>query len=162
MYTGASQRFAMRFHLLCVHSLFLSFCVVGCNLSSEPEIPLEKVTIEMTGEEFQWQSRYAGPDGELQSPDDVVVTKVIHVPVGADVEIILQSRDYIYSLEVPQHSLKEIAVPDLTFKLQFKPAHVGEYVLPGAQMCGYTHPDLMTTLIVDEPAAYRRWWAEQQ
>ena len=68
----------------------------------------------MTGHQFKWHSRYTGDDGLLGTPDDVHAAQILHVPVEAEVEIVLKSRDYIYSLEIPQSGLKEIAVPELT------------------------------------------------
>jgi len=82
--------------------------------------------------------------------------------VKAEVEIVLKSRDYIYSLEVPQAGLKEIAVPDLTFTLRFEADNIGTFELPGDQLCGYAHPDLIGTLVVDSQENYRRWLASQR
>ena len=123
---------------------------------------IDAVTIEMTGQNFGWSSRYAGEDGQLGTSDDVHAAQVLHVPENAEVEIVLKSRDYIYSLEVPQAGLKEIAVPDLTFTLQFKADKIGRFELPGDQLCGYAHPDLIGTLIVESQSNYRRWLVSQR
>ena len=39
----------------------------GCT----PALPPGPLRIQITGEEFIWQFRYPGPDGELQTDDDI-------------------------------------------------------------------------------------------
>ena len=157
---GALRR--MRSRMRCVVCIVLLLELTGCNSSDEPTAVIDSVTIEMTGHEFKWRSRYPGEDGQLGSTDDVQAAQVIHVPVGANVEIVLKSLDYIYSLEVPQAGVKEIAVPDMTFTLRFEADEVGTFRLPGDQLCGYAHPDLIGTLIVDTQKDYRRWLDSQR
>ncbi len=149
-----------QYFLFCCTLLALSF--TGCTNSVPSEPVIETVTIEMTGHQFKWHSRYTGDDGQLGTPDDVHASQVLHVPVKAEVEIVLKSRDYIYSLEIPQSGLKEIAVPELTYSLHFKAENLGTFTLPGAQMCGYTHPNLIGTLIVENQKDYRQWLTSQR
>lgn len=131
----------------------------GCTASEEPRV--NSLRIEMTGEDFKWTSRYAGPDGEPQTPDDFSVSQVLTVPQGADVEIQLRSNDFVYSLEVPHKDLAEIAVPDMTFSLRFRAEEVGVYSLPGQQLCGYAHPDLMAKLVVVSQSEFSDWQSQQ-
>lgn len=147
-------------HQLC--GLLLLLCALGCDPAPEPALDVRAVTIEMTGSKFKWSSRYAGNDGQLGTNDDVQAAQVLHVPVNADIEIRLKSLDYIYTLEVPQASEKQIAVPDLTFTIQFKADKIGTFTMPGDQLCGFAHPDLMGTLVVDSQADYARWLGTQQ
>jgi len=136
--------------------------LVGCSTPDPKTTAPQKIKIEMTGHDFKWQSRYAGADQQLGTDDDLRAAQVIHVPINAEVEIFLKSRDYLYSLEIPQAGRKEIAVPDLTFSLNFTADKLGTYEMPGDQMCGYTHPDLMGTLVVESREAYDRWRRAQR
>jgi len=117
--------------------------------------------IEITGFEFQWHIRYPGPDGELGTDDDVRDLRHVHVPQGRDVELVLHSRDYLYTLALPHASLKEIAVPDLTFSLRLTPDEVGSYELLGDQFCGYSHPDLMGAFVVMTESDFEKWTEEK-
>ena len=94
--------------------------------------------------------------------DDIHAQQILHVPIDAEVEIVLKSLDYLYSLEVPLAEKKEIAVPDLTFSLNFKADKMGTFEMPGDQMCGYTHPDLMGTLIVESQEDFAKWMKSQR
>ena len=126
-----------------------------------PPTDLPKLTIEITGYEFQWHVRYPGPDGELGTADDVQDRQHVRVPVGRDVELVLHSRDYIYSLALPHVSLKEIAVPDLTFALRLTPESVGSFELRGDQFCGYSHPDLIGEFVVMTESDFEQWTRER-
>ena len=141
----------------CAVCILLFLDITGCTRADV----IDAVTIEMTGHEFKWRSRYQGEDGQWDTADDIQAAQVLHVPVKANVEIVLKSLDYIYSLDIPQAGLKEIAVPDMTFTLNFEADEVGTFQLPGDQLCGYSHPDLIGTLIVDTQSDYRRWLDSQ-
>ena len=155
-------------YLICHHHYcyaayaLLLIGAVGCDRDEPLPDEIHKVQIEMTGHDFKWHSRYAGKDNTIGTDDDLHAAQVLHVPLNAEVEIFLKSRDYLYSLEVPQARRKEIAVPDLTFSLTFTADKLGTFKMPGDQMCGYTHPDLMGTLIVETPADYVRWLNAQR
>lgn len=131
------------------------FLFIGC--SSERVVPINHVKIEMTGNDFKWSSRYAGQDGEFNTQDDRLAKQILHVPFDADIEIVLKSQDYLYTLEVPVAGKEEIAVPDLTFSLIFKADQLGTFKMPGSQMCGYTHPDLIGTLVIESQENFSRW-----
>ena len=132
-------------------------CEFGKKAAEGP--PIQSLTIEMTSEAFSWHTRYPGADGLVGTEDDLRAAQVLHVPFGAEVEIRLKSNDFIYSLEVPFAKSKEIAVPDMTFATKFKADTTGAFRLPGDQLCGYSHPDLIGTLVVESPAKYRAWLA---
>lgn len=156
-YRAGNPRSGPTRHALHTELLLLLLFATGC-VSDPPPAPLAtSLTIEMTAHNFQWHSRYAGEDGQLGTTDDAQVAQVLHAPVGADVEFMLKSQDYVYSLEVPQAGRAEIAVPDLTFSLQFTVDQIGTFELPGNQLCGYTHPDLMGTLVVESQENYAGW-----
>jgi heme/copper-type cytochrome/quinol oxidase subunit 2 len=121
---------------------------------------VDSLTIEMTGEDFRWSSRYPGADGEIGTCDDFYVAQKLTVPKDARIEIQLKSNDFIYSLEVPHKDLAEIAVPDMTFSLRFDADRLGAVSLPGEQLCGYAHPDLMATLLVVSQSDFDAWQRE--
>ncbi|MBC19374.1 MAG: hypothetical protein CMJ74_03810 [Planctomycetaceae bacterium] len=143
------------FSFNCRLTIVAVFLFVGC--TSEPVAPIHQVKIEMIGNDFKWNSRYAGRDGEFNTEDDRLAKQVLHVPLEADIEIVLKSRDYLYTLELPFADKEEIAVPDLAFSLQFKADRLGSFKMPGSQMCGYTHPDLIGTLIIESQEEFSRW-----
>src|SRR5713101_6912562 len=63
-------------------------CVVLALLSRrswaeiKQQMPKDAMQIEITGEQFAWNIRYAGPDGKLGTADDIVTLNQLHFPVG--------------------------------------------------------------------------------
>ena len=139
--------------------LFLSNCGFG---SETRYPPLESLEIEVTGDDFQWHIRYAGPDGRLNTPDDVQSIRNVHLPIHVTAKIQLKSKDYLYSFSLPHQGLKQLAVPDLVFPLEFKVKSLGSFPLLGDQLCGYAHPDLMGELIVQSREDFEIWMEENQ
>jgi len=82
------------------------------------------------------------------------------LPAHSEVEILLNSEDYLYIFELPDLDIKEIAVPGLAFRVRFKTGAAGTQELLGNQMCGYDHPDLLGTLVVQERGEFFSWLAE--
>jgi cytochrome c oxidase subunit 2 len=103
----------------------------------------ESVLVQVTGEQFAWNVRYAGPDGvfgktdinliDLQSnplgvdrtdpaaKDDVTTVNQLYLPVNKPIIVRLRSKDVIHSFGVPEFRVKQDAVPGLTIPIWFIP-----------------------------------------
>ena len=119
--------------------------VAGC--SSGDGQP-ESIVVEVTGDEFNWYFRYPGPDGELGTSDDRHSVQNLYLPTNSQVELKLNSNDYIYNFTVPDLDLQEIAVPELDFGLQFSTTDEQTLELLGDQMCGFAHETLIGKVYV--------------
>src|SRR4029077_11672950 len=119
--------------------------------------------VEVTGMQFAWYFRYAGPDGkfgatkpELIDPSaggesaigldtsdpaskDDVVTGIMYAPVNREVEVILRAHDVIHSFFVPAMRFKQDAVPGLAIHMHFTPITTGDYEVACAELCGLGH-----------------------
>ena len=121
---------------------FMSMIVVGCQSKSNHE-KIDSIVIEVTGDGFNWYFRYPGPDGELGTKDDKYSTQDLYLPDNADVKLILQSKDYVYTFRIPALNQKEVAVPGLSFGLQFRTTDEQTVELLGDQFCGFSHESLI-------------------
>ncbi len=151
-------------HATSLAACLLAMCLAGCD-SRGPAASGEAssaVSIEITGRDFLWFYRYAGPDDVLGTADDFLVTGDLHVPAGANATIHLKSDDYIYSLTLPEQGLHAAAIPDLTTVKDFETGAPGIYELLGDQMCGYQHEDLIAKLVVEPEDAFRKWASSMQ
>ena len=103
----------------------------------------EALVVHVTAEQFAWNVRYAGPDGQfgrtdiklidLQSnplgvdrsdpvaKDDVTTLNQLYLPVNRPVIVRLRSKDVIHSFGVPEFRVKQDAVPGLTTPIWFIP-----------------------------------------
>ena len=103
----------------------------------------EALVVQVTGEQFAWNVRYAGPDGvfgrtdiklidsqdnslgldraDPASKDDVVTLNQLYLPVNKPIIIKLRSKDVIHSFGVPEFRVKQDAIPGLTIPIWFVP-----------------------------------------
>jgi cytochrome c oxidase subunit 2 len=115
------------------------------------------VRIEVNAHQWSWTARYAGPDGRFGTPDDIVTTDHIRIPVGAPVLLQLTSTDVIHSLYLPNFRVKQDAVPGNVGRLTFEARVPGEYEIACAQHCGPNHYKMRGILTVLAPDAWREW-----
>ena len=137
-----------------------ALCVLlttSCNRSTPVSVP-QKLHIEITGGDFEWHVRYAGLDEVFGTADDFFARRNVALISNTPTTIDLKSDDYIYSFALPHLNLREIAVPDLVFSLEFSPKELGEFKLKGDQLCGYQHPKLIGKVRVLSPRDFARWF----
>ena len=103
----------------------------------------QALVVQVTGEQFAWNVRYAGPDRvfgrtdikliDLSSnplgidrtdpaaKDDVTTLNQLYLPANTPVIVKLRSKDVIHSFNVPEFRVKQDAVPGLTIPIWFVP-----------------------------------------
>jgi cytochrome c oxidase subunit 2 len=123
--------------------------------------PPPDLEIEVTGEQFAWNVRYAGADGVLQTGDDITTINQLHLPVDQTVLFHLKSKDVIHSFFVPQFRMKQDAVPGITGRLWVLATKTGSYEVACAELCGLGHYRMRGFLIVEPAEAFQAWLAQQ-
>ena len=128
--------------------------------------PPPELEVEIQGEQFAWNIRYAGADGALNTADDITTINQLHLPVGRTVLVHLKSKDVIHSFFVPQFRMKQDAVPGLTTRLWVNATKTGHYEIACAELCGLGHYRMRGYLVIESPEALKTWlderWTEQQ
>ena len=146
------------------------------------DLPTNATIVEITGEQFQWNFHYAGPDGQFGrsdtklitstnyigldrsdpvAKDDVVSVGVMHVPVGKPVRVRLRSKDVIHSFFLPNFRMKQDAVPGMGIEVWFTPTTPGQYEVACAELCGLGHYRMKAALTVDESEAQFNEWLQK-
>ncbi len=142
--------------------------------------------VEVTGMQFAWYFRYPGPDGKfgITKPEledassggeaalgldpadpaskDDVVTGIMEVPVGREVEVILRAHDVIHSFFVPSMRFKQDAVPGLAIHMHFTPTQIGDYEIACAELCGLGHYKMHGMLKVVSQNDFTQWLAARE
>lgn len=131
----------------------LWLALLGCQ-ATQPMPHLK--CIYLTGVEHRWQAEY-----ELQNGERLSVGPDLHVPVGCTFVFVLTSQDFIYTMAIPDLGVKEIAVPELEFRVPMEPTHRGKFALVGQELCGVAGPNGGGRLIVESPAEFKAWFARQ-
>jgi heme/copper-type cytochrome/quinol oxidase subunit 2 len=117
----------------------------------------EPYLIEITGSAGRWHVRYPGVTPRLVPGSEAPLGQTVHVPLRTHVILLLKSEDYIYTLALPGYGLKEIAVPEYEFRIEFCPDDAGESALVGDQLCGDPHPGLQGHLVVETRERFLKW-----
>ncbi|HEX4440602.1 MAG TPA: c-type cytochrome [Thermoanaerobaculia bacterium] len=118
----------------------------------------DALDIEITGHQWWWEIRYP-----TAVPRDAVVTaNEIHVPVGRAARLRLGSNDVIHSLWIPNVDGKRDLIPGRTNWLTFRPRRIGTFAGRCAEFCGYQHAKMGLLLVVQTPADFALWLAQQR
>ena len=143
----------------------------------------DRLIVEVVGQQFVWNIRYTGPDGDFGptdpkliddsmgnalgvdrthpvAEDDLIVPRLA-LPVGREVEIVLKSKDVLHNFFVPELRIKLDAVPGLEGRLRFTPDKKGTYEIACSELCGLGHYRMRAFMEVMEPPAFETWLAEQ-
>lgn len=116
------------------------------------------LTITVRGQQWWWQVIYADTNPALSFQ----TANEIHIPVGQDVRIQLESADVVHSFWVPSLAGKQDLVPGRSNSLLLRAERPGIYRGQCAEFCGLQHTHMAMMVIADEPADYQRWITAQR
>lgn len=130
--------------------------------------------IQVFAKQFEWNGRYAGPDGKFGTNDDRLTVSAFVVPVNHPVNVTMRSMDVIHSFYLPNFRFKQDAVPGLTIPFWFKPTKLSADRQPVpdrngvpkkvmywdvvcAELCGISHTIMGAQLYVVTDEQYAKW-----
>src|SRR5215831_11022713 len=139
--------------------------------------------VQVVGQQFSWNVRYPGKDGEFgkqdmnlvsttdlfavvptdpKGKDDVQVLSLgeMHVPVNKPVMAYISSRDVIHSFKIIAMRVTQDAIPGMRIPIWFVPTEKGRYQINCAQLCGNAHSQMSSgVLVVEDQADFDKWLA---
>lgn len=143
----------------------------------------EATNIQVVAQQFAWNARYAGADGQFgkqdmrlvsstnvfgidytdpNAADDVAVLNEIHVPVNKPVVTYISSKDVIHSFKIIALRVTQDAIPGMRIPAWFKPTMEGRYQINCAQLCGNGHSAMSQGfLVVESQQAFDQWLASK-
>jgi cytochrome c oxidase subunit 2 len=178
-------------------STYLEVCVVGVEavLLLFFALPLwgevvgkfpkdsESTVIQIVAQQFAWNARYAGRDGDFgaqdmkfvnndnlfgvdpadaKGKDDVQVLNEIHVPVDKPVICYVSSKDVIHSFRVVAMRATQDAIPGMRIPVWFQPTRTGTFQIYCAQLCGAGHAAMAGgRLVVQSREDFDKWLASK-
>ena len=120
-------------------------------------MPAADVTVRVIGQQWAWSFQLPGPDGVMDTADDIRTVGELHVAVNTTYRFELMSRDVVHSFAVPAFRLKQDALPGRTITGWFRPNRVGTYDIQCTQMCGIGHALMAGRVIVETPKDHAAW-----
>ncbi|MCC6545106.1 MAG: cytochrome c oxidase subunit II [Nitrospirae bacterium] len=129
--------------------IVLSLFYFGWNdYKKRTQVPADAINVSVTAQQWSWSFEY---EGNIKS-------KILKLPKGRPVKLLLASNDVIHSLYIPAFRVKEDVVPGLRDNyLWFTPDEVGKYNLFCAEYCGLGHSRMLTTVEVMDESAFNKW-----
>lgn len=118
--------------------------------------------VQVLGQQWSWNFRAPGVDGEFGTPDDIVTINHLHVPENRPVSLELASKDVIHSFFLPDMRIKRDANPGAINRTWFqaKEGSAGDYDILCAELCGFAHYQMHGTLTVVPSARFAAWERE--
>ncbi len=122
--------------------------------------PATPVQVQILAEQFAWNIRYPGPDGQFGTADDISTINQLHLPLGQPVMVNINSKDVIHSFFVPEFRVKQDAVPGLATHIWLEPTKQGHYEIRCAELCGLGHYRMKGFVTTEPPADFQKWLTE--
>jgi cytochrome c oxidase subunit 2 len=119
--------------------------------------PAADEQVRIVAQQWAWTFVHAGPDGKLDTPDDVRTVDDLNVEVGRVYEFELHSRDVLHSFSVPVFRLKQDAVPGRVIRGWFKPTLVGTFDIQCAEICGMGHGLMPGRIHIRTAEQHKAW-----
>ncbi len=111
------------------------------------------MVIEVTGNQWWWDVRYANDDPRLV----LETANEIHIPVGRPVMIRGTSHDVIHSFWVPNLHGKRDLIPSRITTEWIQADHPGEYRGQCAEFCGLQHAHMAIWVIAEPEDKFNAW-----
>jgi cytochrome c oxidase subunit 2 len=113
-------------------------------------LPEAEDKIRVVGQQWSWIFQHSGPDGKLDTEDDISTVNDLHVKKDTVYHFVLESRDVLHNFSVPAFRLRQDTIPGRTVTGWFEPTKAGSYDIECAEMCGYGHGIMGATIVVHE------------
>jgi cytochrome c oxidase subunit II len=120
-------------------------------------LPAPARTVRVIAQQWAWTFVHPGPDGRIDTDDDVVTTDELHVTVGDVHHFRLESRDVVHSFSVPVFRLKQDAIPGREITGWFEPTRTGTFDIQCAEICGIGHGLMGARIVIETPDEHLAW-----
>lgn len=109
--------------------------------------PKDVLEIKATAQKWNWEFTYPSGDSD----------RFLHVPIGRDVRVLIESRDVLHSLSIPAFRVKQDAVPGRYTDLWFRATKTGKFPIFCTEYCGTSHSDMLSEVTVESQEAYDKY-----
>jgi cytochrome c oxidase subunit 2 len=121
------------------------------------ELPPADERVRIIAQQWAWTFVHAGPDGQLDTADDIRTVNELNLQVNRLYHYELHSKDTLHSFSVPVFRLKQDAVPGREIVGWFRPTVTGEFDLQCAEICGIGHGLMPGRVRIRSAAAQAAW-----
>jgi cytochrome c oxidase subunit 2 len=141
--------------LLCDVAIII--CAVRVWVTVKQNMPPAEETVRVIGQQWAWSFVHPGPDGKLDTADDIKTVDELHVKVNTTYHFKLEARDVLHSFSVPVFRLKQDAIPGRVITGWFKATKLGVHDIQCAEICGIGHALMPARIYIQSKAEYAEW-----
>ena len=120
-------------------------------------LPEPDRTVRVIAQQWAWTFVHPGPDGILDTDDDITTTDELHLSVGTVYHYRLEARDVLHSFSVPVFRLKQDAIPGRQITGWFEPTRTGTFDVQCAEICGIGHGLMAGRVVIETPEEHLAW-----
>jgi len=124
-------------------------------------LPPADHTVRVVAQQWAWTFTHPGPDGAIDTADDITTVDELHVKAGSVYHFKLESRDVIHSFSVPVFRLKQDAIPGRVITGWFEPTMTGTWDIQCAEICGIGHGLMPARIVIETPEQHAAWMAQK-
>jgi cytochrome c oxidase subunit 2 len=144
-------------YLIIVCDIFIIYGAVQVWYNVKQDLPPAEQTVRVIGQQWAWSFVHPGPDGKIDTADDIKTVDDLHVQVDTVYHYRLESRDVLHSFSVPVFRLKQDSVPGRVITGWFEPTKVGEFDIQCAEICGLGHGVMGGRIFIESPEQHAAW-----
>jgi len=143
--------------LVLICDIFILVGAVNVWYNVKQRLPEAQETVRVIGQQWAWTFVHPGPDGQIDTDDDISIVDELHVKVGTVYHYKLEARDVLHSFSVPVFRLKQDAVPGRVITGWFEPTRAGEHDIQCAEICGIGHGLMAARIFIETPEEHAAW-----
>ena len=159
--TGEERQQARWIHvphyLVLVCDVFIVVGAVRVWVDVKQTLPPPDYTVRVIGQQWAWSFDHPGPDGKLDTEDDISTVDDLHIEVGKVYHYLLEARDVLHSFSVPVFRLKQDALPGRVISGWFEATKTGTYDIQCAEICGIGHGMMVGRIVIESAAQHAAW-----
>jgi cytochrome c oxidase subunit 2 len=145
--------------LVLVCDVFILVGAIKVWMDVKQTLPPADETVRIVSQQWAWTFVHPGPDGKLDTADDIVTVDEMHAEVNKNYHFKLESKDVLHSFSVPAFRLKQDAVPGRVVTGWFNANRAGKYDIQCAEICGIAHGIMAARMVVETPQEHQAWLA---
>jgi len=162
--TGEEKHLARWIHiphyLVLVCDVFIIVGAVRVWYDVKQNLPEADATVRVIGQQWAWTFVQPGPDGQLDTEDDIRTVDNLHIEVGKTYHYKLESKDVLHNFSVPVFRLKQDAVPGRIITGWFEATQTGEFDIQCAEICGIGHGIMKGRIKIQSADEHSAWMAQ--
>ena len=159
--TGEEKEYSRWIHwphyLIIVCDIFIIYGAVTVWYNVKQDLPPAEQRIRVIAQQWAWSFVQPGPDGKLDTPDDIRTVDELHIKANTLYHYHLEARDVLHSFSVPVFRLKQDAVPGRVITGWFEATKTGTFDIQCAEICGIGHGVMVGRIIIEAPEQHIAW-----